>query len=182
MLALSWSPGFCDVTGDGRNAQQCEAGRRLGFVTHGLWPQYQHGYPSNCDAERNLPARLLGDAGQIYPDLGLARHEWRMHGSCSGLTAADYLKAVAAARAKVTIPAPLLALDTEGSTTSQSLERAFTVANPGLRPDMMAVICRRGSLQEVRVCLSKDLSGLQRCPEVDRAACRFGPIRVSAPR
>lgn len=182
VLALSWSPGFCDTAGDRRGSRQCDSGRKLGFVTHGLWPQNERGYPSNCGSDRNLPARLLDEAGDLYPDPGLARHEWRLHGTCSGLAPADYLKAVAAARAKVAIPEPLLHLDGDGRTTAQNIERAFVAANPGLRPDAMAVTCRQSSLQEVRVCLNKDLSGFHRCPEIDRAACRFGPIRVSAPR
>lgn len=182
VLALSWSPGFCETTGERRGSVQCETGRRLGFVTHGLWPQYEHGYPSSCGADRSLPARALAEAGDLYPDPGLARHEWRLHGTCSGLAPAEYLKAVARARAKVAIPNPLVELTSEGRTTPQNLERAFGQANPGLRPDMISVTCRQGSLQEVRICLEKDLSGFRRCPEIDRAACRFGPIRVPAPK
>ena len=181
VLALSWSPGFCETTGDKRGSSQCETGRKLGFVTHGLWPQNEHGYPTNCGGGRGLPAPVMDEAKRVYPEGGLARHEWRMHGTCSGLPPADYVKAVAAARAKVTVPDPLLGMEREGQTTPQNLERAFVTANAGLRPDMMAVTCARGVLQDVRICLEKDLSGFRRCPDVDRSACRFGPIRIPAP-
>jgi ribonuclease T2 len=182
VLALSWSPGFCEATGDARGSAQCEPGRNLGFVTHGLWPQYERGYPSNCAGGRGAPRYAVDQAEGVYPDAGLARHEWRTHGTCSGLSPTAYFAAVRDARAKVTIPDPLANLAQDGQTTPQNIERAFTAVNPGLRADMMAVTCRRGALQEVRICMNRDLTGFRPCPEVDRQACRFGPIRVSAPR
>ena len=62
------------------------------------------------------------------------------------------------------------------------VERAFAAANPGLRADMISVVCRRGLLQEVRICFDRDLRGFRRCPEVDRSGCGFGPIRVAPVR
>lgn len=182
VLALSWSPGFCETTGERRGSSQCEAGRKLGFVVHGLWPQFSRGFPTECGSDRNPPRAAMEEAEGVFPETSLARYQWRRHGTCSGLSPSAYFKAVRAARDKVAIPDPLVGLSRDGETTPQSLERAFAAANPGLRPDMMSVQCRRGALQEVRVCLSKDLREFQACPEVDRAACRFGPIRVAAPR
>ena len=181
VLALSWSPAFCESTGGSRGSPQCEPGRRLGFVVHGLWPQHERGYPSRCDS-RNAPRYVIDETTDIFPDPGLARHEWRTHGTCSGLDPASYFRAVRRARGMVTIPEPLQALSRDGETTGQSVERAFAAVNPGLRPDMMAVTCRRGELREVRICLEKGLTGFRRCPQVDAEACRFGAIRVTAPR
>lgn len=83
----------------------------------------------------------------------------------------------------VSVPEALTALSRDGRTTGGNIERAFVEANLRLRPDMMAVTCRRGELAEVRVCLEKDLSGFRRCPAVDaQSSCRFGPIDVPAPR
>ncbi len=181
VLALSWSPAFCESEGTRRGSAQCDAGRRLGFVVHGLWPQYERGYPSQCDS-RNAPRYVIDGTSDIFPDSGLARHQWRKHGTCSGLDPASYFRAVRRARDLVTIPEPLQNPSRDGQTTGQSVERAFAEVNRGLRPDMMAVTCRRGELREVRICLEKDLSGFRRCPQVDQEACRFGPIRVTAPR
>jgi len=37
VLALSWSPGFCELDGDRtRNREQCGEGAGLRFVVHGL--------------------------------------------------------------------------------------------------------------------------------------------------
>jgi ribonuclease T2 len=181
VLALSWSPAFCESTGSSRGSPQCDPGRRLGFVVHGLWPQHERGYPSRCDS-RNPPRYVIDETADIFPDPGLARHEWRTHGTCSGLDPASYFRAVRRAREMIRIPDPLQSLSRDGQTTGQSVERAFAEVNPGLRPDMMAVTCGRGELREVRICLEKDLSGFRRCPQVDQQACRFGPIRVTAPR
>lgn len=181
VLALSWSPGFCDAAGGRRDARQCEPGRRLGFVVHGLWPQYERGYPSRCGPDRFVPREALAEADGVYPDERLARYEWREHGTCSGLGPREFFRAAREARDKVRVPDALASLDRDGETTPQGVERAFAEANPGLRADMMSVQCRRGALQEVRICLSRDLRDFRSCPQVDRAACRIGPIRVPAP-
>lgn len=180
VLALSWSPGFCAE--DRRRSPQCEAGRRLGFVVHGLWPQHDRGFPTECGIDRSLPRAALEEAAGIYPDEGLARYQWRRHGTCSGLAPAEYVRAVRQARDRIRIPEPLAALARDAETSPQAVERAFADSNPGLRADMMSVQCRRGALQEVRICFTRDLRAFRSCPEVDRRACRVGPIRVTAPR
>ncbi|MCB1968558.1 MAG: ribonuclease, partial [Candidatus Accumulibacter sp.] len=48
VLALSWSPAYCLIEGDRANKQQCAEERDLGFVVHGLWPQFESGYPEFC--------------------------------------------------------------------------------------------------------------------------------------
>jgi ribonuclease T2 len=70
----------------------------------------------------------------------------------------------------------------EQSLRAVDIERAFAAANPGLRADMMSVACRRGLLQEVRICLERDLRGFRRCPQVDQAGCGFGPVRITPVR
>jgi ribonuclease T2 len=62
------------------------------------------------------------------------------------------------------------------------IARQFVAANRGLRPDMMSVTCRRGHLQEVRICFSKDLRGFTPCPEVARQNCRAGEVTIEAAR
>ena len=178
VLALSWSPGFCETGGAEKAPQQCEPGSRLGFVVHGLWPQNQHGYPSNCDTGSRMPSRLALDAVRgLYPDEGLARHEWRTHGTCSGKSPTDYFADVRQARNAIVIPPSLVAPDDQVSWAPLDIARAFAAANPRLRTDSMAVTCRQNMLEEVRICFTKDLRGYIACPEVVRASCRR-PIEV----
>lgn len=179
VLALSWSPGFCDTGGDAKSPDQCAAGRNLGFVVHGLWPQNMRGFPSNCDGGSRFPSRaVIESVGDLYPDPGLARHEWRTHGTCTGLSPADYFSAVRQARGTITIPQTLRQPGDPQILAPLDITRAFVAANQGLRADMLAVTCRQGELQEVRLCLSKDLRSFQTCPEVSRDSCRTPSISV----
>ncbi len=178
VLALSWSPGFCQSNG-GR--AQCEPGLRLGFVVHGLWPQYEHGFPSNCGGVPT-PSRLALDRVKgVYPDEGLARYEWRKHGTCTGRSPGDYFDDVARAKDAVVIPPTLAKPDQDRTLATLDVERAFYEANPRLRPGMMSVECQRGVLEEARICLTKDLREFRACPEVARRGCRSREVSVPAP-
>jgi ribonuclease T2 len=179
VLALSWSPGFCDTVGGFHD--QCEPGRGLGFVVHGLWPQYEHGFPSDCAGPR-APSRIALDrANGVFPDERLARYEWRKHGTCSGKSPSYYFGEVARAKEAVKIPDLFAHPSREQTFTPIDIERAFYDANPRLRPGMMAVSCRRNTFEEVRICLSKDLRDFVACPEIVRHGCRQREITVPAP-
>ena len=183
VLALTWSPGFCELEGARKRREQCEPAQNLGFTVHGLWPQFERGYPTECGPSGRSPSRsALDEARDIFPDEDLARHEWRRHGTCSGRSPSEFFRDVRRARELVRIPERFRSVRGDRSMTSLQVERAFADTNPGLRPDMMSVVCRRGVLQEVRICLDRDLRGFRRCPEVDRSGCGFGDIRVDAAR
>lgn len=179
VLALSWSAGFCELR-EGAN-KQCEPGSKLGFVVHGLWPQYEHGFPTNCGGSPTVSRIALDRAKGVYPDDGLARYEWRKHGTCTGLSPGDYFEQVARARELVAIPKSFESVASDQKLATVDVERAFIEANPRLRPGMMSVACERDLLQEVRICLSKDLREFRACPEVARRSCHTREIRVPAP-
>lgn len=179
VLALSWSPGFCETGGDEKGRDQCRRGSAIGFTVHGLWPQYERGFPSDCRGASRFPSRAaLAATDGVYPDAGLARYEWRKHGTCSGLSPNDYFAAAKAARDAIVIPPPFKDPHQAQNVSPLDVERAFTAANPRLRPGMVAAICRGGTLEEVRVCFSKDLKGFQTCPEVVRSRCRSPSMSI----
>jgi ribonuclease T2 len=184
VLAWSWSPGFCKAGGgDDKGRDQCQSGTGLGFVVHGLWPQFERGFPTECSPANRSPSRIAMEAARgVYPDEGLARYEWRKHGTCSGLSPSDYFSAVKSARERVVIPPGLTAPRTDQTFAPLDLERAFAAANAGLRPDMMSVECRGAVLQEVRICMTKDLRDFRTCPEVNRRGCRVRDMAVPAVR
>ncbi|WP_336485990.1 ribonuclease T2 [Methylobacterium nigriterrae] len=183
VLSLSWSPTYCEAAGARRDERQCAPGRGLGFVVHGLWPQYERGYPSNCSAVERAPTRQAMDvAGEVYPSEGLARYEWRKHGTCSGLDPTSYFRSAREARAAVTIPDDFKGPGAARRAAPVEIARAFVLANRGLRPDMMSVTCARGQLQEVRICFAKDLRGFTPCPELARRNCRAPEIAIDAAR
>ncbi len=184
ILALSWSPTWCADKGDARDARQCTPGANPGFVVHGLWPAQANGNsPTECGPQNRTPTRMALDVAEdVFPSIGLARYQWRKHGTCSGLDPASYFTAVKNARALVTIPPQLTAPRTDLQTVPQSVERVFSEANPGLRADMMQVSCRRDTLTEVRICIGRDLRSFVTCPAIQRSECRARDITIPAGR
>lgn len=172
VLSLSWSPDYC--ASDGQNdAQQCSIGKKLGFVLHGLWPQYQRGYPSDCSSER-LPAAVKAQFPGLYPNDSLADHEWIKHGTCSGLTPARYLAYSKQIKESVTIPAEYHSPQAPFRTTSTQLIQKFSQANPGFDPAVFAVDCSSDGryLTELYVCFSKDGKPMACSPEVQKNAAK----------
>ncbi|CAM5770389.1 Ribonuclease [Labrys miyagiensis] len=185
LLSLTWSPGFCASGGASRQPDQCDAGSRLGFLVHGLWPQGERDYPVDCNPGGFVQRRDLAVVEGVMPSEALARHEWRKHGTCSGLSPSRYFGAIAALHRRVALPQAYQAPTQAARTAPIEIERAFSEANPGLRPDMMAVACGRGDrgavLTEVRLCLSRDLRNFRSCPDVvKRQTCRARSILVPA--
>ncbi|MCB5173799.1 MULTISPECIES: ribonuclease T2 [Microvirga] len=179
VLALSWSPGFCETSGSAGKRRQCDEGSGLGFVVHGLWPQNEQGYPSFCEpGGRFAPRAAVEEASGLFPDDNLARYQWRKHGTCTGESPSGYFRAVRRARELVRIPDSFSNVTSGAKVMPVEVERAFAAANPNLRPDMIAVSCGRRVLQEVRICLDRDLRGFRTCPEVDRSGCRAGEVTI----
>jgi ribonuclease T2 len=180
LLTLSWSPGFCDTGGESKSPDQCSVGSGLGFVVHGLWPQYTHGYPQDCDENsRPVSQTALALTRGVFPSEGLARYEWRKHGTCTGLSPEAFFASVKRARDSVAIPDAFSAVRQEQSFAPNEIARAFIAANSGLRLSAMAVGCTRGELEDVRLCLSKDLRSFVDCPEVSRRTCRSPSVNVA---
>nr|WP_230980359.1 ribonuclease [Oryzicola mucosus] len=176
VLSLSWSPSYCEAEGKDANRQQCEGGRPYAFVVHGLWPQFERGYPENCDTvEGDIGQAVLRGLYDIMPSAGLIRHQWRKHGSCSGLEQDDYFRVLRKARDKITIPPEYERVDRHISISPGAAEAAFLKANPGMPRDGVAVTCDRRYLREVRICMTKDLD-YRACPEVDARACRAAHV------
>jgi ribonuclease T2 len=184
VLALSWSPGFCDTAGARRPSGQCDPGAGYGFVVHGLWPDNARGdNPDACGRQPDyIPGMALSYGARVYPSRGLAIHEWRRHGTCTGLDAAHYFRAVQYARDEFTIPDAFRRPAQAFRVSPEEIERQFATVNAHLTPDSMAVSCERGELVDVRFCLTRDLRAFARCPKVTRRSCRDDSISVSPVR
>jgi ribonuclease T2 len=173
VLALSWSPAWCTLEGDARHDPQCDSGRGLTFILHGLWPQYEDGWPSFCRTGEGDPSRAQTAAmADIMGGAGLAFYQWKKHGRCSGLSADGYFATARQAHGAVTIP-PLFGEVDEALTLPASvIEEAFLEANPGLSRDQITITCKDGLIQEARICLTRDLSP-RRCGEDVIRDCRM---------
>lgn len=158
VMALSWSSSWCALEGDARDDPQCDTGRGIGFVLHGLWPQYEDGWPSYCRTGERDPTRAMTAAqADVFGGAGAAFYQWKKHGRCSGLSAADFYDSARAALGRVVVPAPLQGLARDIRVEADVIEEAFLEANPDLAPEGVVVTCRSGMVQEVRICLTKDL-------------------------
>jgi ribonuclease T2 len=162
VLALSWSPTYCADGGDKRDDSQCNGrnGRPYAFVLHGLWPQHERGWPQDCrSSDRGwVPGPVADRMLDIMPSKRLVFQQYRKHGTCSGLGVDGYFKLARQLHDKVTVPPRFQRVTDERLTVGVAeLAGEFLAANPGLKPDMLAIQCGgAGSrLREVRICFSK---------------------------
>lgn len=167
VLSLSWSPTWCALEGAARGAEQCD--RDLGWSLHGLWPQHERGYPEYCATAARDPSRAeTGAMADIMGSGGLAWHQWKKHGRCSGLTPRDYFATSRRAYAAVRRPQALRRAEPV-RLPARAVEAAFLEADPALFADAITITCREGRIQEARICLDRDDLAPRACgPDVIR--------------
>jgi ribonuclease T2 len=182
VLALSWSPNWCALEGDAKGSDQCDERHDHGWILHGLWPQFHRSWPSYCRTSTAPPSRqMTREMADIMGSSGLAWHQWKKHGTCSGLTPAQYFAVSREAYGRVKRPELLRKLDKSVTLPATLIEDAFLQVNQQLKPDMLTITCRDGHIQEARVCLSRDLNpvpcGRDVIRDCTRANALFHPIR-----
>jgi ribonuclease I len=132
VLVLGWAPSYCLTEGGLRRDAESKP---HAFVLHGLWPQYEKGWPEDCSIGKRpwVPTSVIDEMRDIMPSKGLIIHEYRTHGTCSGLDPVQYFGVARELYERVRIPESLAA-----SRARQSLSG---------RSDRKRV-CRRQSLAE----------------------------------
>jgi ribonuclease T2 len=159
MLVLSDTPDFCDEPGGNKDSRECGAGRKLGFIVHGLWPQGENSRgPENCGGSPVSQSIIQATLNYI-PIPSLIQHEWTSHGTCSGLSAVDFFAALRKARDSVKLPADLSQPSQMLQLPPAQVESKLAAANPSFPAAAFRTSCYKDAeLQEIRVCLNKDLS------------------------
>lgn len=158
VLSLSWSPNWCAYEGDARGSEQCDARHDHGWILHGLWPQFHRGYPSYCQSGERPPSRrMTADMADIMGTGGLAWHQWKKHGTCTGLSAPAYYALSREAYGRVVRPPVFRQLDQTVRLPASVVEDAFLQSNPEFQRDGVTITCRAGHIQEARICLSRTL-------------------------
>jgi ribonuclease T2 len=183
-LVLSWSPTHCLSEKDDRDDRQCDPGRPEDFVLHGFWPQYAKGWPEDCYTGQRpwVPSAVIDQMHDIMPSKQIVIHEYKTHGTCTGMAPDAYFAAARKAYEQVTIPAVFNDPRTQRFLSPEDVEKEFIAANDWLKPDMIAVTCRRGKLFDVRICFSDDIQ-----PQVcganfdQKALCPLNRITVTVP-
>ncbi|MDO4626358.1 MAG: ribonuclease T [Pasteurellaceae bacterium] len=117
MLALSWSPAFCEsqYRRYGKNLPantqyQCGSTQKFGWVVHGLWPQNANArsiteHPRYCQGDlpevpRDVIEKYLPDSPSPY----LLQGEWEKHGACVFKTADEYFAKIHQLFSEVKMP------------------------------------------------------------------------------
>ena len=164
-LVLSWSPSYCSGTGASRDGYdpQCDRrdGKRYSFVMHGLWPQYSpKGWPQDCPVRGRafVPRPVINSMLDIMPSDKLVIHEYRKHGTCSGLEPVPYFDLARKLFTSVAIPSDYQNPFEAKFVSPDDLVADFLKANAWLKPNMIAVSCGGpgNQLSEIRICFGKD--------------------------
>ena len=170
LLNLSWSPEFCAT-----HPTATECSQHLAFVLHGLWPQNNSGpFPQHCS---NAPGpRDPSTYSDLYPDPGLLRHEWQVHGTCSGLAPDTFFTAARQALHSVSIPTELTSLDHQISMPPIEILALFSKANSSFPRNSFALSCGNNYLTAIEVCMSKTLQPIS-CGPI--RSCRANTVRIT---
>jgi ribonuclease T2 len=178
VLALSWSPTYCAAHPS--DHAECRLGR--GFVAHGLWPQYARGGgPEHCGGADTIDPATVKRALAAMPDEHLVRHEWVVHGTCTGMSAHDYFLSMIKAVGALEIPAELDG-NKDRTLTADQIAAQFLRANPAFGPRSVVVRCKGEQFEELRVCLSPDLLPVSCGRGVHTQCRRSQALRIRAAR
>ena len=175
-LALTWSPRFCR---DARNKTGLQCGQgRFGFTLHGLWPDGEgRQWPQYCRPVALLPESVIRRNLCATPSVQLLQHEYAKHGSCMGVSPAQYFGQATALYRRLRYP-DMAALSRQQGLTAGRFAAAFARANPGIAPDMMRITAdRRGWLDEVWLCMNRQLR-YARCPAHQGGLAASAPVKI----
>lgn len=177
-LVLSWSPSYCAAEGKQRRDRQCVTPHA--FVLHGLWPQYVRGWPEDCKMRKRpwVPQSVIDKMQDIMPSKNLVIHEYRAHGTCSGLEPDEYFELARAAYERIAIPPRFDGSASRLQLPLADIEEEFLKANPWLKPSMISVSCRAEQLLDVRFCFGRDLSPRSCGPNEKRRLCRRSSVTI----
>lgn len=178
VLSLSWSPEHCVSSRNAKRDLQCSPRKHLGFVVHGLWPQYLSGYPEFCTDEQ-----LSDDQAQNFlaalPTTRLIQHEWEKHGTCSGLRPQQYFNEAISFFGTVKLPDRYRHLSKPLVLSLDQFKASLLETNSNRDVSSIAVACDGRFLKEVEFCFEKN--GNSRTCEADvRDSCAASTITIRA--
>jgi ribonuclease T2 len=156
LLNISWSPEYCHG-----HPSDIQCARHSTFVLHGLWPADPSQY------------------ADIYPDPGLLKHEWKTHGTCSGLSPDAFFTAARQAFQAVTIPPKFANLNQQISLPPAQILNLVSQSNPTLTQQNLALSCGNNYLTAVEVCLDKSLRPTP-CGPI--RSCRASTVKIPPPQ
>lgn len=170
LLSMTLHPAFC-ADGHARKAE-CRGGKPRMLSIHGLWPERlaKNQYPRDCTGPPlDLEPRLERELSSLMPGMaeGLHQHEWRKHGTCSGLDDDEYFQRTLHLGRRVDSLLADHLTTLAGGTTNTAELRAFANTRLAGFGDSLTFHCRtlrdappehrrEPYLVEIRQCLGKD--------------------------
>ncbi len=172
LLSLSIEPTFCSATPRNASKPDCrrltaDSFRAVPLTLHGLWPNIARvgvrRQPRNCEgpAYAVSPGVSAGLDRYMPAGDGLARYEWRTHGTCSGLSPEAYFTAAVTLTRQANEAIGPALLDSGGTVALDALQRRVAAIDPALA-GALVVDCRtpRGGggalLAEIRLTVGRD--------------------------
>lgn len=181
-LSLTWGPGFCKTN-------RCSGETRPDFTIHGLWPEQNTGFRTNCkqdsldtslfdsDLKDQLNKNWISYKGQTE---SFWKYQWEKHGTCCGQMAPNqeqYFRLALEERNKLGNIINTLKNDNIEPSTTQiysknQLVTSLTKVN-GMKPQIRCNSRARGIVDEILFCYTKELApkdcsepwGRRLCPD-----------------
>lgn len=180
LLSLSWAPNYC-ASHPTDSSSECKAGNHTAFVLHGLWPSSNNNpmQPLSCAPARPVASDIVQHMLEYFPDKGLIQHEWAKHGTCSGLTSAQYFGKVEQAFKAVQVPDRYKKLNHSQQISVHDVEQEFAQAN-NAPAEAFRLSCHAEQLVALEACLDKDLH-YQECPANARE-CPSSQVKLAPPK
>lgn len=150
ILALGWSPEYCD---DHVGSKETQCIEEHYFLISGLRPDFRGGEPSSCKVGEGVTKERLNQLLYVIPNKTTLRQLWRDHGACSGLGIDEYFVQVDRAARRVVIPQAYLDGEHPLRVPAAELRQQFIQLNPGLDESAIRLNCKGRWLNEVQVCL-----------------------------
>lgn len=159
VLSLGWLPSFCGAGGHHNRHSHCGTEKIDRFILHGLWPEFKKGWPTHCDIGKRpwVENKLIDQMSDIMPSKSLIIHEYRTHGTCSGLTPKAYFGLARKLYDRVAVPPGFVKPAEDQRLSPGEVKKDFLAANTWLSPEAISVSCKSGELSNIRICFNRDL-------------------------
>ncbi|XP_044977923.1 ribonuclease 2-like [Hordeum vulgare subsp. vulgare] len=178
VLALQWPGSVCRQTNHCCSSNGCCRSNPLNWFTiHGLWPQYSYGgWPSCCRPtttfnmnkiamlrpilERYWPSLYCGDTSTCFGGRGpFWAHEWATHGTCGYPEIQDeydYFSTALYLYSKYNVTKALRKAHIYPRNGRKYAVAHIVAAIDHAFGRLPHLVCKNGSLQELRLCFHKD--------------------------
>lgn len=155
-LSISLAPALCKLHPENRQLRICQEGYSI--IVQGYWPERGDGRKvQNCSRENPdlspVQERVLE---KVMPDDPIRAKEWQRHGSCTGMSAQEYFRALMARANRLRLPEQLNREGEDRIVDRNQLVSEIVRLNNGLPEKGIYLRCHdqdnRPLLTELRVC------------------------------